>query len=287
MAKKVSKWFRIGVERDTCDGREIDANDIKQMAESYSAKAYGARINLEHIKGILPTSDFRRYGDVVELKAEQIDDASEPLLHGKWALFAKITPTEDLTQMVGVGQKVYTSMEIQPNFANSGKAYLVGLAVTDDPASLGTEMLEFSRKAQQNPLAARKSDPANLFSAATEVLIEFEDIADAGPTFYSRVKQLLSRKQESDDGRFKDVQEAVEAVVEQIQTNQTEQDTRFSTLSDTLTQRLDALEKSTAKGSEEFGVLKDKLEKSQPDTFRQRPPASGGSNSPEDTVTDC
>ena len=32
-------------------------------------------------------------------------------------------------------QKVYTSMEIQPNFANTGKCYLVGLAVTDDPAS--------------------------------------------------------------------------------------------------------------------------------------------------------
>lgn len=27
MAKKVSKWFRIGVEGDTCDGRVIDADD--------------------------------------------------------------------------------------------------------------------------------------------------------------------------------------------------------------------------------------------------------------------
>jgi hypothetical protein len=74
MAKKVSKFFRIGVEGDTCDGREIDANDIKQMAQHYSAKVRGARINLEHIKSVLPTSDFRRYGDVVELKAEQIDE---------------------------------------------------------------------------------------------------------------------------------------------------------------------------------------------------------------------
>ncbi|STK10573.1 phage capsid scaffolding protein [Escherichia coli] len=28
MAKKVSKFFRIGVEGDTCDGRVISAQDI-------------------------------------------------------------------------------------------------------------------------------------------------------------------------------------------------------------------------------------------------------------------
>ena len=38
MAKKVSKFFRIGVEGDTVDGREIGATDIQQMAASYSPK---------------------------------------------------------------------------------------------------------------------------------------------------------------------------------------------------------------------------------------------------------
>jgi hypothetical protein len=32
-------------------------------------------------------------------------------------------------------------MEVSTKFADTGKAYLVGLAATDDPASLGTEML--------------------------------------------------------------------------------------------------------------------------------------------------
>ena len=31
MAKKVSKFFRIGVEGDTCDGRVISAQDIQEM----------------------------------------------------------------------------------------------------------------------------------------------------------------------------------------------------------------------------------------------------------------
>ncbi len=86
---------------------------------------------------------------MVELKAEKIDDDSA--LKGKWALFAKITPTDDLIAMNKAAQKVYTSMEIQPNFANTGKCYLVGLAVTDDPASLGTEYTEFCRTAKHNP----------------------------------------------------------------------------------------------------------------------------------------
>ncbi|HAZ7437786.1 TPA: GPO family capsid scaffolding protein, partial [Escherichia coli] len=140
MAKKASKFFRIGVEGDTCDGRVISAQDIQEMAETFDPRVYGCRINLEHLRGILPDGIFKRYGDVIELKAEKIDDDSA--LKGKWALFAKITPTDDLIAMNKAAQKVYTSMEIQPNFANTGKCYLVGLAVTDDPASLGTEYLE-------------------------------------------------------------------------------------------------------------------------------------------------
>ncbi|STJ83372.1 phage capsid scaffolding protein [Escherichia coli] len=65
--------------------------------------------NLEHLRGILPDGIFKRYGDVAELKAEKIDDDSA--LKGKWALFAKITPTDDLIAMNKAAQKVYTSME--------------------------------------------------------------------------------------------------------------------------------------------------------------------------------
>ena len=137
MAKKVSKWFRIGVEGDTCDGRVISGDDIQEMADTFDPRVYGCRINLEHIRGLMPDSQFKRYGDVTELKAEIISDGSA--LDGKKALFGKIQPLDELVSMVKAGQKVYTSMEIRPNFANSGKCYLVGLAVTDDPASLGTE----------------------------------------------------------------------------------------------------------------------------------------------------
>ncbi|MFJ5485682.1 GPO family capsid scaffolding protein [Pectobacterium actinidiae] len=274
MAKKVSKWFRVGVEGDTCDGRVIDANDIQNMADTFDPRVYGCRINLEHLKGLLPDSPFRRYGDVVELKAETIDDDSA--LKGKLALFAKITPTEELIALNKASQKVYTSMEIQPNFANTGKAYLVGLAVTDDPASLGTEMLEFSAKAKQNPLATRKSSPENLFSVATEVTLEFDDLPDVEPTLLTRVKALFGRKQSSDDARFNDVHEAVAEVAGQVQTNADSVEQRFTQLEQrqqqdivTLTQKLNANE-------QQFTDLKATLDGTESLSQKRRPPATGG-----------
>ncbi|ELG0257310.1 GPO family capsid scaffolding protein, partial [Salmonella enterica] len=201
MAKKVSKFFRIGVEGDTCDGRIISASDIQEMADTFDPRVYGCRINLEHIKSVLPDSPFKRYGDVVELKVEKIEDDSA--LNGKLALLAKISPSDDLVAMNKALQKVYTSMEIAPNFSNSGKCYLVGLAVTDDPASLGTEYLEFCRNAKHNPLNRFKANPENLISAATLAEIEFEDQPETVFTALTdKVKAIFSRKQVSDDARM-------------------------------------------------------------------------------------
>lgn len=44
MAKKVSKFFRIGVEGDTCDGRVISAQDIQEMAETFDPRVYVAAL---------------------------------------------------------------------------------------------------------------------------------------------------------------------------------------------------------------------------------------------------
>ncbi|MFO5718698.1 GPO family capsid scaffolding protein, partial [Klebsiella pneumoniae] len=72
------------------------------------------------------------------------------------ALYGVINPTPDLIELNKKRQKVYTSVEIDPSFSDTGEAYLVGLAVTDNPASLGTEMLQFSANAQSSPLSERK-----------------------------------------------------------------------------------------------------------------------------------
>ncbi|MEF6558811.1 GPO family capsid scaffolding protein [Escherichia coli] len=284
MAKKVSKFFRIGVEGDTCDGRIISGNDIQEMAESFDPRVYGCRINLEHIRGLFPDGDFKRLGDVVELKAEKIDDDSA--LNGKWALFAKITPTEDLIAMNKAAQKVYTSMEIQPNFANTGKCYLVGLAVTDDPTSLGTEYLEFCRNAKHNPLQRFKANPENVFSAATLAELEFEDVPDTVlNSLADKVKAIFSRKQVSDDARLNDVHEAVTTVSEHVQTNLTVQDKRLSDMETAFATFKQELTGKVEETSQAFSALKTTLDKTESFSQPRRTKASGGGG--DELLTDC
>ena len=284
MAKKVSKFFRIGVEGDTCDGRILSGNDIREMAETYDPRVYGCRINLEHIRGLLPDSVFKRYGDVAELKAEQINDDSA--LNGKWALFSKISPTDDLIALNKAGQKVYTSMEIQPNFANTGKCYLVGLAITDDPASLGTEYLEFCRNAKHNPLQRFKANPENVFSVATLAELEFEDVPDTVlNSLVDKVKAIFSRKQASDDARLADVHEAVTTVTELVQTNLSATDQRVTELETELAQLKQDVTSKAEESAQAFNDLKSSLDNTESQRQPRRELSKGGTG--DELLTNC
>ena len=284
-ASKISKWFRIGVEGDTCDGRVISADDIQDMADTFDPRVYGCRINLEHIRSIYPDGPYARYGDVTEVKAEVIDDDSS--LKGKLALFGKVAPLDNLVDMVAKGQKVYTSMEIRPNFANSGKCYLTGLAVTDDPASLGTEYLEFCSRATSNPLNGKKEQPGDLFSVATLAELEFEEQPE---TLLNKltdtVKSIFSRKQLSDDARFADVHEAVTSIAERVQTGDEAALTRFTALEnaiETLEQKLAAQGDEAA---QQFSTIKTTLDKTESIKQPRRLLSTGGDVA-DVTLTDC
>ena len=163
-----TKWFRVATEGATTDGRAIQRVWIEQMAKNFNPAKYGARVWIEHMRGMLPDSAFAAQGDVLALRTQEVED-------GKLGLFAQIKPLESLIAMNKAGQKLYTSIEVDPNFADTGEAYLVGLAVTDTPASLGTELLTFAQQnPAANPLAGRKQSANNLFSAATAFTLELE-----------------------------------------------------------------------------------------------------------------
>ncbi|POA97140.1 hypothetical protein C2134_18255 [Chromobacterium sinusclupearum] len=207
MASKAKK-FRVATEGATTDGRNIERSWIEQMAANYNPKKYGARVNLEHFKGLLPDGPFKRYGDVTALSAEQVED-------GKLALFAIIDPTDDLVALSKARQKVYTSIEVDTNFTDTGEAYLVGLAITDDPASLGCEMLEFSAKAKSSPLAARKEKPDNLFTAAIEFTLELEDdSAGALAGFSDKIKGVLGKFSKRQAADTAELSAAVQTIAE-------------------------------------------------------------------------
>ena len=159
MAK--TKFFRVAVEGATLDGRVIERAWIEQMAASYDPATYTARINCEHIAGYSPDRPFNAYGSVLSLKAEDVELTINGEKKTLLALYAEIDANDQLVEINKAGQKLFTSCEIHPNFAGEGKAYLVGLAVTDQPASLGTEALKF----------AVMSRP-NLFTSAHETTIE-------------------------------------------------------------------------------------------------------------------
>ncbi|MGG7447827.1 GPO family capsid scaffolding protein [Kosakonia oryzendophytica] len=272
-----AKRFRIGVEGATTDGREIQREWLEQMAASYNPTVYTALINLEHIKSYSPDSAFNRYGKVTALVAEEIQDGP---LAGKIALYADVEPTDSLVALVKKGQKLFTSMEVSPKFADTGKAYLVGLAATDDPASLGTEMLAFSASATHNPLANRKQKPENLFTAAEETVIELEFLDDK-PSLFARVTALFTKKEQTDDARFSDVHKAVELVATEQQ-NLSERTDKSLTDQD---KRLSSLESSLQEQQTAFAELEQKLslEDSRKD-YRQRAP---GGDAPAGTLTNC
>ena len=171
MAK--SKFFRVATEGATTDGRQVERLWIEQMAKNFNREKYGARVWLEHYRGTVPGGPFDALGDVLAVEARTVED-------GKLALFAQIEPLPTLVEMNKKKQKIYTSAEVHPEFADTGEAYFTGLAVTDSPASLGTEMLAFAAGATANPLAERKTDKAALFSEAVPLELEFEDAAPAG-----------------------------------------------------------------------------------------------------------
>ena len=256
--KYKSKWFRIAVAGDTTDGREIQSEWIKQMAENYDPNVYGARINVEHIRSVLPDSVFGAYGDVIALKTEKVTINGEE----KDALFAQIEPTESLIAINKKKQKVYTSMEVDENFAKTGSAYLIGLAVTDSPASLGTEMLQFAAGAQVNPLNDRKQRPENLFSAATEVSIEFEEVKtqrsySAG--LLDTVKKLFTKQEKAEQKSAESFSEQEQAILE-IATETSKQGEAVSDLEE----KYRSLNTAHEQLQQDFNELKTKLD-SEPD----------------------
>ena len=248
--KKKSKKFVVATEGATVDGRTIERSWIEQMAASYDPATYRAGINLEHVRGTLPDGPFKNYGFVDGLSTQESADK-------KLQLLAEINPTNDLVDMTAKAQKVFTSVEINPNFAKTGKAYLVGLAVTDRPASLGTEMLEFTAKNPSgSPLTALKQNPDNHFSVATETAIEFEDETQDGPGLWERVNTLLHKNEKDDSRRFGDMGAAIEEIATAIAAQSTATAAKFDKVDGTITEltatnkalgeRLEAIEKRFA-----------------------------------------
>lgn len=139
-----TKRFLLATSGSTVDGRVIEADHLRQMAESYDPKVYSARLNIEHIRGISSEGPFRAYGDVLSLETEEVTVTFNGKPEQRTALYGVFDVTEEAQALNQAGQKLYPSIEIHPDFAGKGFAYLMGCALTDSPASIATERLQFT-----------------------------------------------------------------------------------------------------------------------------------------------
>lgn len=266
---KPRKKFRVAVSGNTVDGREIQPQHLRDAAANYSQEVYGARVNIEHYLSPYPGSDFGAMGDVAALSTE---DITEGPLAGRTALYAEIEPSDRMVQMTNKGEKVYSSIELHPQFALNGKAYIVGLAMTDTPASLGTERLKFTTQQRASVMAFnnQQAEPP-MFSEAIEAeVIELTaQRSDEGAKWYSRVMGIISKGQKTDDQRFSQMHQVVEAVAQ----SQSKQIDQFNAAELERQQDKAAIQKLTT----DLAALRQQLEGTD-GNFSQRQPANGGAN---------
>lgn len=271
-AKKFrSKWFRVAVEGATTDKRKIERSWLEQAAKNFNQNTYGARVWLEHYRSLLPDSPFKAYGDITAVKTEEVEIAGQK----KLALFAQIEPTPELVAMNKAKQKIYTSIEIDDSFADSGEAYIVGLAVTDSPASLGTDVLAFSaQKPDASPFKDRHYSDTSMFTEAIETELAFEEVDDT-PSMFAALKgrmgellKLSKDKEGKDAAHFAELGEMIEDLAE----HGAKQAEDFAKA----TAAHQQLQAAHTKLAGEFADLVKRLEETPSQQHSQRPVVPGG-----------
>jgi hypothetical protein len=181
MAKRdlTTGWKRIGRSGPAVDGREIKPEMIVQAAANYNKDLFTALIWPEHFRYI-------NLGTVEALRAADNEEGGKDL-------FAMISPNQFYMQANSAGQKLFTSMELTPDFRKTGQWYLTGLGATDDPASAATTEMRLSASAKPGAFLAKavehtdhtfndQTEPSFLKKLAaalfTNPTFEDEDMAD-------------------------------------------------------------------------------------------------------------
>ncbi|MBP3140125.1 GPO family capsid scaffolding protein [Aliivibrio fischeri] len=189
---KQSGWKIAATEGATIDGRTITKQWIEDMADQYSMAEYGALIWPEHSRSRWDKFEGKNWGTVDEVKSEK--------RAGKYRLLVKVTPNKYLLAANADGQKLFMSIEPDPDYCGSGRCYLMGLAVTDSPASTGTTLLKFSKKnGEENSHEYSQLEELDL----SDVLnVDHSLIASAFSTianFFSSGGQLPTIKQQTSE----------------------------------------------------------------------------------------
>ena len=193
MTMCITEWVTIARSGPTIDGREIPASVLMQIAESYNPATYTAVLNYDHAYGNL--------GTVRELRTEKNGDAVE--------LQARIRPNEYFYMYNKAEMGIFFSVEFVRNFAKTGKAYLTGLAVTNNPASLGTTEVH---------LSAQKDEQVEMAAVVKPGKIEVVEMKNSGlKNFLSNaIKDVFKSQREGNDMTKEELTAAFAAALKPI-----------------------------------------------------------------------
>ncbi len=165
-------WLTIGTSGPTVDGRNIKPQWLTDAAELYDPAEYTAVANAEHW--------FGNYGSVRELRT--IKDSKERI-----ALQARLRPNQHYLAQNADDHRLFFSMELTHNFAETKKTYLTGLATTDNPASLGTSETHFKQKDNEQTFRGGSEE----FSAGALQVVE-DQKTELIPALKAALKDFFS-----------------------------------------------------------------------------------------------
>ena len=181
MPALITKFVKVAQSGPTVDGRNIDPQWLRDMAEIYDPALYRAKIWPDHLRW------GNNYGSVVALQSEEKD--------GLVSLYASFAPNAQYLLSNQYDQKLSFSIEVLENFAGTGKFYLGGLGVTDSPSSLGTDELKFSRRASYNGQGARifAGEPVDASCFSTDAAAN--DSAEAPSWFTTFINKFFHNEE--------------------------------------------------------------------------------------------
>lgn len=229
------------------DGRFIKKEWLQDMAEVYNTKVFTAKLWPDHHR-------YYNGGKVVALK---LVEATEPELKGEFQLLGILAPTDWLIRANQAGDFTQPSIEVGENYRGTGKFFLKGLGVTDEPASAGAGELKFSSK--------NGTEKVHVFPGQQFNLAESLEESDKATKKESLAKRIFSwgHKDSNPDNTTQDETPMTEEQLAQLKQELGDQlDSQFNTLADKLANKpeenegADADDK-TAPTATEFKALKD------------------------------
>ncbi|BEE02799.1 phage capsid scaffolding protein [Aeromonas dhakensis] len=278
-------WVCIATEGKAVDGRDITRDWLTDMAETYDPTYYTAVIWPEHDR-------WSSYGTVQALKTEEVD--------GKYKLYAILCPNRDLIYWNQSGQYQFCSIEPFEQFADLGRTYLIGLGVTDQPASTGTTHLKFSKSNKGQVIGTsepldlsmfklpKHEKPDGLLSKLFNLLSSHGEQAPTTPPSQPEDEEMKPEQFDQMLGALNGLGTKIDAFSAKLEAKPTTEETTQPVTEPTkveekpgiTAEQFTKLEQTLTGLTDKVGELQGKIEQFSAEVPGQRPGALGGDDTP-------